>query len=366
MKICIICPDERNYLPHIKKYTDFFDENGISYDVIFWYHDEEPSADKKTLPNEHCFYEKDAESFFGKFKNAGHYKKFVLDILKKNKYDRLVILNSLIAVLLQKYLHSEFENKYLLDYRNCSFEQVSFYRRAVNKAIEASSFTAISSHGFMDFLDGNKKIIVNHNIAGDIPTLPPQELKDKSVINIGFVGKINHYEENCMLISKLKNEFRYQLWYLGKADIKNNLDGYCKANGVTNVSFVGKYINSQKAELYKNMDMVNAIYGDDSLGKRSLLPTRLYDACLLRKPIIASRNTFLGEVIERYNLGLVVDVDEDDVLSAINEYVEDFDIAEFDLGCCEFLSDVQNDEDTLFGCLRQFIKDKKPKKKQKK
>lgn len=358
MKACIICPDERNYLPQIEKYTEFFKKNSVDYDIIFNCHDS-PSDDTPPA-NEFTLYEKTDNNLFSRLKNFQHYRKFIVEILEQKEYDRLVILGTIPAMLIRKYLHNEYKERYILDYRGCTFEQeIPFYKLFVDKIIDNSFFTAISSHGFMDFLSGNKKIIVNHNLPFDINATEPQDINGKSVINIGFIGKINYYDENCELISMLKNEFKYQLWYLGKDENESSLEIYCQTNGITNVSFVGKYINSQKSELYKNMDIVNAVFGDDTIGKRTLLPTRLYDACLLKKPIIASKNTFLGEVIERYNLGLTIDTDEENTLSELNNYIEKFDLEEFNTGCIEFLSDVKTDEDCLNSALRQFIKKRK-------
>ncbi len=41
--------------------------------------------------------------------------------------------------------------------------------------------------------------------------------------------------------------------------------------------------------------MINSIYGNDSLEVTTALPNRLYEACMFKKPIISSRDTYLGE-----------------------------------------------------------------------
>ncbi|MEG0692313.1 MAG: hypothetical protein RR444_04450 [Oscillospiraceae bacterium] len=357
MKVCIIGHTERNYLPYIEKYTKFFDENSVDYDVVCWQREERP---ENNTPNEYNFFEEAKEGAINKIRSYLNFKKYVLEILEKNKYDKVVILTTVPAIFLRKYLHTHFKNRYLFDFRDYSFEKFLPYKMIVDKIIDDSQITTISSHGFMDFLSKNKKIVMNHNIPVGIEKAEPTDMKQKSVINIGFVGGVRYYEENCALIRKLKNEFRYQLWYIGKPVSDCDLQSYCQENEITNVSFIGKYINSQKIELYKNMEMINSIYGDSSLEVTTALPNRLYEGCLLKKPIISSKGTFLGEVIERYHLGLAIDVDEDDVLKVINEYVDNFDMNLFNSGCEEFLADVKNDEDALLGHLRQFIKDKKP------
>ncbi|MEG1028063.1 MAG: hypothetical protein RSE07_05175, partial [Oscillospiraceae bacterium] len=114
--------------------------------------------------------------------------------------------------------------------------------------------------------------------------------------------------------------------------------------------------NDQKPELYKNIDVINSIYGDTSLEVTTALPNRLYEACLFKKPIISSKKTYLGEVIALYNLGIVVDVEKDDVLPMINDYVKNFDVSNFKKGCQDFINDVKNDEKIIYSKLDEFIK----------
>lgn len=90
-----------------------------------------------------------------------------------------------------------------------------------------SALTTISSHGFMEFLSESPKLVMNHNITWSeiIPEAP--DLRNKQVINIGFIGGVRYYDENVQLIEKLKNTFRYQLWYIGKATSDCDLQFKC-------------------------------------------------------------------------------------------------------------------------------------------
>lgn len=353
MKICIIGHTEKNYLPYIEKYTSFFDQNNISYDVIYW---QREAKEMPENPNEFNFFEEGKDGFFNKLSAYGRYKKFVLDILEKNHYDKVVVLTTLPAFVLRKYLKKNFKDRYLFDFRDYSFEKYPFYKRAVDKIIDNSEITTISSQGFMEFLNKNRKIIMNHNIPNTVEIEKAPDLKEKSVISVGFIGGVRYFEENVALINKLKNTFRYQLWYIGKQTNACDLKGYCEGQDVKNISFIGKYQNSEKAELYKSVDIINSIYGDDSLEVTTALPNRLYEACLYKKPIISSKNTYLGELIEQYDLGFIVDVQQDDVLTMLNDYVDNFDSEKFTENCRRFLSAVEADEAHLSEHLGKFIK----------
>ncbi|MEG0895149.1 MAG: glycosyltransferase [Oscillospiraceae bacterium] len=353
MKVCIIGHTEKNYLPFIQKYIDFFEQNNIEYDCIYWQREEKI---ENTPKNEYNYYGKMGQGFLNKIKSYFGFKKFVTSVIQKNKYDKLVVLTTVPAVMLSKYLFKHYKNKYIFDFRDYSFEKFPPYKKLVDKIIDNSEFTTISSKGFMDFLEDNQKIYINHNMAFSDNISEVCDIKNKPVLNVGFIGNVRYYEENIALIEKLKNSFNYQLWYIGKANADCNLEGYCKENDINNVSFVGKYSNDQKPELYKNIDVINSIYGDTSLEVTTALPNRLYEACLFKKPIISSKKTYLGEVIALYNLGIVVDVEKDDVLPMINDYVKNFDVSNFKKGCQDFINDVKNDEKIIYSKLDEFIK----------
>lgn len=344
----------------MERYCQYFKENGVEYDIICWQREE---SGLPVPENEYYYYKEPKVGFWHKVSAYVGYKRFVLKHLRKNKYDKLVVLTTVPAVFLKGYLMRNYKGKYLFDFRDYSFEKFGPYRRIVNNLIEHSAITTISSHGFMEFLNPNRNIIMNHNI----PALPvmkeaPPPLKEKQVLNVGFVGTVRYFDENCHIIEKLKNTFRYQLWYIGKPVPGCDLQGYCEEHEVTNVSFVGKYNNTQKTELYRDIDIINSIYGNDSLEVTTALPNRLYEAALLKKPIISSKGTFLGELIERYDIGLCVDVFEDDILSILDKYVDEFNPERFTAACNEFLEDVQKDEENLYRQLKQFIKPVKKKK----
>lgn len=354
MKICIIAHTERNYLPYMEKYVDFFEANGVDYDIVCWQREEQPAVSR---PHQYDYFEEAKEGFWNKFRSYLRYRKYVLSLLKKNQYDKLVVLTTVPAIFLRGILKRRYRNRYLFDFRDYSHERFGPYRRMVEALIRNSDLTTISSHGFMEFLSESPKLVMNHNITWSeiIPEAP--DLRNKQVINIGFIGGVRYYDENVQLIEKLKNTFRYQLWYIGKATSDCDLQGYCAQKEITNVSFVGKYDNREKPELYKSIDMINSIYGNDSLEVTTALPNRLYEACMFKKPIISSRDTYLGEVIEQYELGLVVDAERDDVLAMADSYVAHFDRKAFSQGCENFLTIVRKDEEVLQKALKEFIKE---------
>ena len=352
MRVCIIGHTERNYLPYMEKYVQFLKRHGVEYDIVCWQREERPRAGSLD------YYEKVKPGVFNKIASYRRFKRHVVRILEKNRYDKLIVLTTMPAIFLRKVLFENYKGKYLFDFRDYSFERFPLYRRIVDRLIGNSGLTTISSLGFMEFLSPNDKIIMNHNFTNHEPAEFMPDLRQKQVINIGFIGGVRYYDENTFLIEQLKNTFRYQLWYIGQPHPDCDLPGYCAQNEVTNVSFVGKYDNSQKPELYKSIDIINSIYGDDSLEVTTALPNRLYEACLFKKPIISSKGTYLGQIIEQYHLGLSIDVEQDDVRKILDDYIDNFDREAFLEGCRRFLNVIKADELRLQEALAQFILEK--------
>lgn len=352
MKVCIIGHMERNYMPYIERYVDYFTEHSVECDIICWQREQEVVSTK----NELNFFYKPNDSILGKLVGYLNFKSYVRKIIRKNKYDKVVVLTSVMGYFLTSLLNGRYKNKYLFDIRDYSYEHISKYKKTIDKLVSNSQITTISSKGFMEFLEKNDKIIVNHNMPSTKSEFEPVNIKEKAVINIGYIGGVRYFDENKAFISSMKNTFQYQLWYIGQVAKGCDLKKYATQHGITNVSFVGKYENTKKIELYKGIDMINSIYGDNSIEVTTALPNRLYEACLYYKPIIASKGTYLGEIILKYDLGLVVDVKHDDVLSMVNSYVKHFDLEKFVQGCKNFLADVQKDEVVFYNRLAAFIR----------
>lgn len=352
MKVCIIGHTERNYIPYLEKYARFFDGHGVDYDVICWQRENCPAS---VSEGDLTFYEEEKEGVFNKVRSYLRFSRHVRRLVRERHYDKLVILTTVPALFLRRLLHTEYRGRYLFDFRDYSHERFGPYRRLVDRVIRESELTTISSRGFLDFLTPSPRICMNHNIGDWEPSGTLPDLREKQVVNIGFIGGVRYFEENVCLIEKLKNAFRYQLWYIGKPHADCDLPSYCAQHEVTNVSFVGKFDNSQKPELYRSIDLINSIYGDASLEVTTALPNRLYEACLFKKPIISSRGTYLGEVICQYHLGLAVDVETDDVRAILDEYLDHFDREAFLSGCEAFLQTVREEETHLYRALSRFI-----------
>lgn len=333
MKFLIIAFHPRSMTPYAKQYEDAISKAGYTYDILFWDRFSNATLEKKN--NEFIFHRictlggnrlKKVYPFY-------LFRKTLKRIIANGKYDKIIILNTMPGFLLHDILLHQYKNRFILDIRDYTYEKFSFYLNIVLRLIRNSYFTTISSRGYKLFLGDNDKIIVNHNISNleqleDKPTL----VKDKKNITIGFVGAVRYFEENAVLIQKLKNS-NYKLVYNGREAADCHLEKFCKDHGISNVEFCGAFKNEEKPALYKKIDIINSLYGNQKIDVQTSLPNRLYDALIFKKPLIATEGTYLAKVVEKYELGFTLPGSQDSkdklYLSKIQQYIQNFDEKQF-------------------------------------
>lgn len=357
MKICIIAFAERNYIPYIEHYENLLKKYKVAYDCVFWDRYNDLPTEKKD--NEYTIHIKcmPGANKLSKIIPMYKYKKIVENIIKKQNYTHLVVLTTLPGVLISNLLLNKYRNKYILDIRDYTYEKYSFYKKIVDRLVEESYFTAISSKGFLKFLKNSKNIVPCHNIGvGFKEENLAQDLKNKKKITIGFVGGVRYYKENCALIDALANNSKYDLLYVGKPNLDCDLKLYCIKKHIKNIFFEGEFKNSDKPQIYGKIDIINAIYGHNSLEVTTAVPNRLYDGLLFKKPILASKGTYLGDLIEKNKIGFVLDSDNmDNTDNVLNNFMERFDCIGFEQRAKKLLIEIKNEQEQFYRKIIDFI-----------
>lgn len=343
MKVCIVTYDEYINIPYIEKYQRFFELNNISYDIILW--DRRNIIDSQEETNYYVFKSRVGKSKLSKILPFLKWRRYTLKILKKYKYDRIVVLTTLPAILIKSYILKKYEEKYILDIRDYTYENICLYRKMVDKIVDKSLITYISSKGFKSWLKPSEKLTLTHNITNAEMEFKKEHINlNLDKITIGFVGGIRYYHENCYLINNMKEHLNVQLKYIGKVHEGIDLEGYCTKKSISNVEFQPAYINSDKPKIYQGIDFINAIYGNKNNTVRTALPNKLYDSILYKVPIIVSKGTFLAEIVEKYHLGFAIDIEKEDVYHVLKQYIENFNEKVFIDGCNALKNEVYKEE----------------------
>jgi hypothetical protein len=302
MKVGIIGFTNLYGMPYLNVYASILKKENIDFEVVYWNRDSqaEPSDfkviafNKRMVPN---------SSKSSKIINYALYSNFIKSVVKKNKYDFLVILTTVPAVFLSLFLR-EFKNRYIVDIRDYSFEHVRFFKALMDLSLKNSAFNVISSPGFYELVKEKfrSKTYLCNNISYDLNkhTGNKTTTLGKAKVVIGFVGAIRYYDECVKLIEEIRNDSRFEFSFYGGGLVGERLALYCKSNNINNVFFNGRFTPSQKAEIYSNIDIIFNLYGNKTKGVKLALSNRFYDAAWYRKPILVNENTFMS----KYSTGI--------------------------------------------------------------
>lgn len=356
MKVLIIGFFSRTYMPYMKRYEKVLKEKNFQYDIIEFDRDCTGKTVKEN--NSYLFRHKTSTNKLEMLWLSLKYRKLILKVMKKNNYDKIILLTTMPAMLIHNKLIKKYPNKYIFDYRDYTYEKIPLYRKIVDKIIKNSYCTLMSSKGYMNFFENKDKIIITHNISNEEHKEDiVNDLKEKQNINIGFLGYIRYFDVNSKLIETFKNNSKFRFTYIGSSFKDCNLEEFCIKNNIKNVKFMGKYENSEKAKLYKDIDIINSIYSLNSEEVQPAIPNRLYDAALFKKPIITAKGTYLAKIVEEYELGFTIDVYKDNIYEMLNDYINNFNAQEFAIKCNRFLEEVYQDEKKCDEYVKKFICD---------
>lgn len=356
LRVCIITYDEYINIPFIMKYEDILKQKDIPYDVIFWDRRNNNLGQSYLQKNHYIFKSITKKSKISKIVPFLKWRNFVFKILKKNKYDKLIIITTIPGLLIQGYLINKYREKYLLDIRDFTYENFRFYKEMVMNLIKHSEITMISSEGFKNWLKISDKICLTHNISNIEKESKIENIDiNKNNIVIGFVGGIRFYNENCKLINALKDKYNIQLLYVGKVHPGIYLENYCKLHNIGNVLFEPAYTNDEKPGIYEKIDIINAVYGANTQVVKTALPNKLYDCILFKKPIMVSKGTYLSEIVEKYHLGFSVDIDQNDIYDSLISYLDKFDSNKFLNGCKNYKEVVIKEEKYAKDRIENFL-----------
>lgn len=356
MKIGIIAFSGRNNMPYLKYYEDIIKNEKVDYECVFW--DRFTNGKTEKINNEYTLHIKclPGANKIGKIIPMLKYKYIVEKIIKKEQYTHLIILTTLPGVLINKVLLKQFKNKYIFDIRDYTYEKYEFYKKIVDKLVDNSFFTAISSKGFLRFISDNEKIIPCHNISYTKEIKETcDDFRNKKQITIGFLGNTRYFEENCKLIDALANNPKYKLVYIGRPNVDCDLEGYCKSKNITNVVFKSEFKNEDKPKLYEKIDLINAVYGNSSLEVTTLLPNRLYEGLLLKKPVLVTVGTFLGDIVKANKIGICLNLDDVNIVLKIEKYISTLDFYEFNLNCEKMLNEIKKEQKYFCDKIREFL-----------
>lgn len=230
--------------------------------------------------------------------------------LNRVDYDGFIILGVQLGVTLSTFLR---QHRFILDVRDRTYEDFWGYRQLAQDLIRRSDLTCISSEGFRAWLPRYKDYVMSPNtpLRNLNPLITPF---DVSKCVVSYIGLVGYYKANVEFLDLVRNMPAISLRYVGADACSGQIERYCRRNGISNATFHGSFSPEEKPKFYEETNFTLGYWGNQNLQVRTLLPNRLYESCVYKRPIIVSHGTYLAEVVAQNGLGIVVNPDMPDEL----------------------------------------------------
>lgn len=349
--IGIVFINELNGCPFIDKYFMMCERHKIEYEVILW----NRTGIEREYPDNYRVYTEKSDVNVSKFKKLGaffRYGKFVNKVIEERKYEKLIMLTTLSAMIAYRLLIRKYQKKFIYDFRDLSYENIGVYRRLVNKLIEKSYFTCISSPGFKDVLADTEYVMAHNFRYADIKKSNLYESSIGKKIVLLHIGITRGEEYNKRLADIFGNDERFEVYIVGSG---NDTESFVKyVSQFNNIYVQGTYNNEEKSKFIQKADMLLYYYPCDFNCNRALA-NKYYDGLLYKKPLLGNIGTYSGKRLQERGLGISLDLSDEGFLEKVYNYCCAFDKTVFEEAVQKELNEVLEEDAYYLEKIKEFI-----------
>ena len=354
-KIVILSAVNIKHMSLISLYTSILKEKKIPYDIVYMdkYDEIEEIGAEKTYRFVNII-----DHNWSTMKKVIRYFKFysyAKKIIEREKYDSIIVWNDIAITMFGLYLSRRLKNKYCLNIRDYNGEENKLIYYIFSRAIRYSAFTTISSEGFRSFLPKHDYVSLYSYNASLLSDARPKQMNKKigEAIRISFIGNVRFFDKNKKLIDVFKNDPRYILCFHGtNASV---LEDYAKEVKAENVECSGAFPIDQTKVFLEDADIINNVFGSQSIGSRTLTSIRLFHAAYMRIPILVSGNTYMETIINRYGIGFVVNDVDSNTPNELFDWYHSINQADFTNGCERLLQEAEKANSYFEEKVNEFI-----------
>lgn len=351
-KICFIALGNLYLTPYMNKYIAAID---CGYDIVYW---NRHGVIEKTKANTVYPYERRLEEGASLLQKALGYLGFTLfaaRVLKKNRYSGVVALSTGVGMLLYPLLHLFYRDRYIIDVRDYTMEKKRLYFAIEKRLIKGSAAAVISSEGFKSFLPKHDYLLSHNSV--NLPeavtrVFRSKNKKQQAVITISAIGLIRFFDESQRVIEKFKNDPRFEVSFFGRGAMK--LENYCREQEITNVRLEDAFPPEETIGFYRRADIINNLYGSNSIELDYALSNKLYYAAALGLPVLVCPGTYMETVSKQYGFGYTFDFDSPTAGDDLFHYYISMDWEVFYKACDAFLERVKVDDALFERAVRKF------------
>ena len=363
MKVLLLGFGKIAYMPYMNFYLDTLkDTENITFELIYWDRDGKADAEVPKAISKAYKFEAHIEEqlpFLKKLKYFIRYRKFALNILKNNRYDKIIVLHTTPGLTLLDYLIRKYRKRYLLDFRDVSYEYIWFYRKLVAMLSINSALTFVSSDAFRKFLPNSGKVFTIHNYLEDSlkhMMIRKQFARARNVIRISFWGLVRQVGVNKKLMDAIGNDARFELHYYGRMQQDGrDMESYAKEKHYSNVFFHGAYMPDDRYDFALKTDIIHNVY-DCGHTMGNAMANKFYDGLIFGIPQVCTKGSFMGKLVKTKDIGETIDLNSDTIADDLYEYYQKIDWKNFDSDCNNTLSIILKEQDEAKRKLKKLIK----------
>ena len=171
----------------------------------------------------------------------------------------------------------------------------------------------------------------NKNKLVKLPNYPQCDIfkniiKNKSSkTRISYIGKVRDFKSLSKLINYNDTNNSIDIKIYGDGSEYDKLLELAKQKKKEYI-MKGKFDGlNDSEEIYKNTDILYAVYdieASDGKNWKNAMPIKSFEAIITLTPIIASRNTVLGDFIEKNDIGFTIDINKEELDNLVKEICE--------------------------------------------
>jgi len=160
----------------------------------------------------------------------------------------------------------------------------------------------------------------NYQKLVEIPNYPEKsnfmniEKVKSSKIKLSYIGKVRDFVSLSKLIEASKENNLIQVSIYGDGSEFKRISEYAKTQKKEYI-VKGSYNGIEETEeIYRNTNILYAVYntiGKDANNWNNAMPIKSYEAIITLTPIIASKNTILGNFVEENDIGFTINIDQE-------------------------------------------------------
>lgn len=349
------------YMPYMNFYLDTVKDENVQFELISWDRDGKPDAELPRRISRAYKFEAHLEEqlpFKKKLKYFAKYRKFALNVLKHNSYDKIIVLHTTPGLTLLDYLIRKYKGRYLLDFRDVSYEYIPVYRKLVGILSRNSAMTFVSSNAFRKFLPSEENVFTIHNYLEDSlnhKMIRKQSTRERDVLRVSYWGLVRQVDVNKKIMDALGNDSRFELHYYGRMQqAGREMEEYAQHKGYTNVYFQGAYMPAERYEFAKNTDLIHNVY-DCGHTTGNAMGNKYYDGLIFGIPQICTVDSQMGDVISEWKVGTVISLEDNAIADKLWEYYQNINWNNFETNCTSALNIVLREQHMVKEKLLGFV-----------